>query len=269
MDIRNKMIPFWKILLQQGFIPKEKYERLVRSDKLCTDELAGFVERQIVETRQSTKEVASILKEALPDTEIVYVKAGTVSNFRQFFKEIGAFLKVREMNDLHHAKDAYLNIVVGNSYFIKFTKNAAWFIKNNPGYSYNLKRMFEFDIERNGETAWKIGNRGSIVTVKNVMQKNNILVTRKSYEAKGGLFDQQMMKKGKGQVPIKGNDDRLANIEKYGGYNKASGTYFMLVKSLDKKGREIRTIEFVPLYLKNQIEKDKESAIEYLSKERD
>ena len=264
LDIRKKMMSLWKMLLQQGFITKEKYARLVRSDELSADELAGFIERQIVETRQSTKAVAEILKEALPDTEIIYVKAGTVSNFRQTY----ALQKVREMNDLHHAKDAYLNIVVGNSYFVKFTKNAAWFIKNNPGRSYNLKRMFEFDIERNGETAWKTGNKGSIVTVKKAMQKNNILVTRKSYEAKGGLFDQQMMKKRKGQVPIKGNDDRLANIEKYGGYNKAAGTYFMLVKSLDKKGREIRTIEFVPLYLKNQIEKDKESAIEYLSKER-
>ena len=82
------------------------------------------------------------------------------------------------------------------------------------------------------------------------MQKNNILVTRKSYEVKGGLFDQQLMKKGKGQVPIKSSDARLCNIEKYGGYNKATGTYFMLVESVDKKGQKIRTIEYVPLYLK-------------------
>lgn len=264
LDIQKKMMSFWKMLLQQGFITKEKYVRLVRSDELSADELAGFIERQIVETRQSTKAVATILKEALPDTEIVYVKAGNVSNFRQTYE----LLKVREMNDLHHAKDAYLNIVVGNAYFVKFTKNAAWFIRNNPGRSYNLKRMFEFDIERSGEIAWKAGNKGSIVTVKKVMQKNNILVTRKAYEVKGGLFDQQIMKKGKGQVPIKGNDERLANIEKYGGYNKAAGTYFMLVKSLDKKGKEIRTIEFVPLYLKNQIEINHESAIQYLTQER-
>lgn len=264
LDIQKKMMSFWKMLQQQGFITKEKYVRLVRSDELSADELAGFIERQIVETRQSTKAVATILKEALPDTEIVYVKAGNVSNFRQTYE----LLKVREMNDLHHAKDAYLNIVVGNAYFVKFTKNAAWFIRNNPGRSYNLKRMFEFDIERSGEIAWKAGNKGSIVTVKKVMQKNNILVTRKAYEVKGGLFDQQIMKKGKGQVPIKGNDERLANIEKYGGYNKAATTYFMLVKSLDKKGKEIRTIEFVPLYLKNQIEINHESAIQYLAQER-
>ena len=76
------------------------------------------------------------------------------------------------------------------------------------------------------------------------------------------------MKKGKGQVPIKGRDERLNDINKYGGYNKATGAYFMLVKSKDKKDNEIRTIEFVPLYLKNQIEKSDDVAIEYLKSER-
>ena len=71
----------------------------------------------------------------MPDTEIVYVKARSVSKFRQDYD----FVKVRDMNDLHHAKDAYLNIVVGNAYYVKFTKNAVWFIKENPGRSYNLE----------------------------------------------------------------------------------------------------------------------------------
>ena len=90
------------------------------------------------------------------------------------------------MNDLHHAKDAYLNIVVGNTYFVKFTKNAAWFIRENPGRTYNLEKMFEHDISRNGEVAWKAGNQGSIVMVRKMMSKNNILVTRRAYEVKGG-----------------------------------------------------------------------------------
>lgn len=263
-DIRKKMSPFWKTLLDGGFISREKYARLVRNEELNANELAGFIERQIVETRQSTKAVANVLKVALPDTEIIYVKAGTVARFRQDFD----LIKVREINDLHHAKDAYMNVVVGNAYYVKFTKNAAWFIKNNPGRSYSLKKLFDYDIERNGETAWKAGAQGSIITVKKYIQKNNILVTRKSYEVKGGLFDQQIMKKGKGQVPIKSSDARLCNIEKYGGYNKATGTYFMLVESVDKKGKKIRTIEYVPLYLKTQIEEKEESAVEYLCKER-
>lgn len=98
-------------MLDGNFITKEKYERLVRKTELTSDELAGFIERQIVETRQSTKVVADLLKKAMPESEIVYVKARSVSKFRQDYD----FVKVRDMNDLHHAKDAYLNIVVGNA----------------------------------------------------------------------------------------------------------------------------------------------------------
>lgn len=265
-NIRRKRKVFWKSLLDGGFISKEKYERLVRNTELSPEELAGFIERQIVETRQSTKAVAEILKQVFPESEIVYVKAGTVSRFRKDFE----LLKVREVNDLHHAKDAYLNIVVGNSYYVKFTKNAALYVKENPGRTFNLKKMFisKWDIERNGEVAWKAGGKGTIVTVKQTMNKNNILVTRQVHEAKGGLFDQQIMKKGKGQIAIKKSDERLASIEKYGGYNKAAGAYFMLVESKDKKDKTIRTMEFIPLYLKNKIESEESIALNYLEKDR-
>lgn len=260
-EIRNSRKSFWKSLLDGGFISKEKYNRLTRSKGFEPYELAGFIERQLVETRQGTKAAASILKQILPDTEIVYVKAKIVSQFRQEFK----LIKVREMNDLHHAKDAYLNVVVGNVYFTKFTKNAVWFIKSNPERSYNLKRMFTSkDVISNGETAWKAGDNGTIITVKKIMAKNNILVTRRAYEAKGGLFKQQLLKKGKGQVPVKGSDERLKSIEKYGGYDKAKGTYFMLVESEDKKGNKMRTIEFVPLYLCEKISVSEKAMLDYL-----
>lgn len=263
--IRSARKPFWKSLLDGGFITKEKYQRLTRATKFDDSELAGFIARQLVETRQGTKAVASILKQVLPETEIVYTKAKITSQFRQDF----GFIKVRELNDLHHAKDAYLNIVVGNTYFTKFTKSAAWFIKKYPGRSYNLKKMFvSEDILRNGEIAWRAGEKGTICTVRKVMNKNNILVTRRSYQQKGGLFDQQLMKKGKGQVPIKGNDERLCAIEKYGGYNKATGTYFVLVESEDKKGKKIRTIEYIPLYLCQQLESSEEEMKQYLRTER-
>lgn len=265
-DIRKNMQPFWKSLLEGGFISKKKYERLIRATEFEPAELAGFIERQIVETRQSTKAVASILKQVLPDTEIVYVKAKTVSQFRQDFD----LFKVREMNDLHHAKDAYLNIVVGNAYFTKFTKSASWYVNNNPGRSYNLKKMFTsgYNIERGGEIAWVSGETGTIRTVKRIMHKNNILVTRRAYQVKGQLFDQQLMKKGKGQVPVKSSDERLCDLGKYGGYNKATGTYFMLVESEDKKGNKVRTIEYVPLYLKELAERNEGVIIEYLKEKR-
>ena len=196
------------------------------------------------------------MEEAYPDAEIVYAKARAVSEFRHKFDMI----KVREVNDFHHAKDAYLNIVVGNTYYVKFTKDAAWFVRNNPGRTYNLKKMFENEtVKRGNETAWIPGDNGTICTVKKWMRKNNILFTRRAYEVKGGLFDQNILKKGKGQIPIKGGaDERLQSIEKYGAYNKASGAYFMLVESDGKKGERKRTIEFVPVYLAKSLEESVE-----------
>lgn len=255
----------WSTLLKKGLISKEKYKRLTRTEPFGEDELAGFIARQLVETRQSTKAVAHLLEEAYPDAEIVYAKARAVSEFRHKFDMI----KVREVNDFHHAKDAYLNIVVGNTYYVKFTKDAAWFVRNNPGRTYNLKKMFENEtVKRGNETAWIPGDNGTICTVKKWMRKNNVLFTRRAYEVKGGLFDQNILKKGKGQIPIKGGaDERLQSIEKYGAYNKASGAYFMLVESDGKKGERKRTIEFVPVFLAKSLEKSVELRRRYCEEE--
>lgn len=261
-EYMDKSKTLWDMLKKKDLISKEKYHRLTRRDGFSENELSGFIARQLVETRQSTKAVTQLLTRAYPESEIVYAKANAVSEFRHKFK----FTKVRSINDYHHAKDAYLNIVVGNTYYVKFTKDAAWFVRNNPGRTYNLKKMFEQGtVSRGGETAWVSGDNGTIVTVNKVMRKNNILFTRKAYEVRGGLFDQQIMKKGKGQIPIKNNsgDDRLRATEKYGAYNKASGAYFMLVESEDKRGNKIRTLEFVPVYLAKELEKSENAAIRY------
>lgn len=261
-DIREKMRPFWHMLTEGGFISKEKYKRLTRGTRFEPSELSGFIARQLVETRQSTKAVASVLKQIFPETKIVYAKAKAASRFRQDFD----LIKVREMNDLHHAKDAYINIVVGNVYYTKFTNDAWWYVKEYPKRSYNLKRMFtsDQDVSRDGEVAWRAGNAGTIATVKRVMGKNNILVTRRSYQAKGGLFDQQPLKRGKGQVPLKGSDERLENVNKYGGYGQATRTHFMLVESEGQKGLKKRSVESIPLYLCDHFEKDEELVKQYL-----
>lgn len=266
LDYVNNAKDLWQTLLQKKLITKEKYHRLTRREGFDDNELAGFIARQLVETRQSTKAVTQLLKKAYPETEIVYAKAAAVSSFRQKFD----FIKVRDINDYHHAKDAYLNIVVGNTYFVKFTKNAAWFVKNNPGRTYNLKKMFEQEtVKNNNETAWISGEAGTIRTVKKWMKKNNILFTRRAYEGTGELFDQQILKKGKGQVPIKNtaSDTRLASIEKYGAYNKASGAYFILVQSEDKKGNLIWSMKHVPIYLAKNLESSPENMLQYCEKE--
>jgi len=256
IEIRKKQHNFWKMLKEKKLISDEKYNRLTRNTPLTNEELSDFINRQIVETRQSTKAVASILSMILPNSKIVYVKAKAVSDFRHDY----GIPKVRELNDLHHAKDAYLNIVVGNVYNTKFTNNPMVFLKDKDN-KYNLNRMYDFDVVRNNNVAWIKGRNGTIKTVRKYMNKNNIQVTKYAAPVKGGLFDQLLLRKGKGQVPIKESDKRLS-IEKYGGYNKATGSYFMLVDSDGKKGRK-RTLEFVPLYMAKRLEESLNAKLNY------
>lgn len=256
-QIREKMTLHWKALLDKGLINKKKYERLVRNYPLSDEELSQFISRQLVETRQSTKAVANILEQLYPrpDTEIVYVKAALASEFRHQYD----MLKCREVNDLHHAKDAYLNIVVGNAYNVKFTHNKANFIKglqnNDKAYTVKLDSMLKHNIDG----AWIADNNESLNIVKSTMNKNNIRYTRYAFEKKGGLFKVTILKKGNGQASIKKNDKRNS-IEKYGGYNQVSSTYFSCVEH-GKDNKRMISMFSVNLYDKNKYE---ENPIAYL-----
>ena len=234
----------WKMLRDKELITKEKYERLVRREPLSDEELAGFIGRQLVETRQTTKVVTQILEQTIPDAKIVYSKANNVTEFRKY----NGFIKSRSVNDYHHAKDAYLNIVVGNVYYTKFTDNPLRYIRDGKAAEYSLNKVFDFDVSRGETKAWVKGETGTISTVRKYMRKNNILFTRYATEKRGGFYDQMMLKRGSGQlVPIKGKDMRY-DTNNYGGYNKPGINYFMLVESDGKKGRK-RTLEGVPVYL--------------------
>lgn len=255
----DKTTALWSRLYKMGLIGKIKYSRLIRTEGFSEEELAGFINRQLVETRQSTKAIAQSLQTlySADNTEVVFVKAGNVSSFRKENK----FIKLREINDYHHAKDAYLNIVVGNVYNTKFTKNPAIFIKE-PSYKYSLNKMFDFDVKRGGVVAWEKGETGSIATVKRTLLSNRILFTRYAFENSGEFYKQMPLKKGHGQIPLKSEDARFSNIDRYGGYNSDSSAYYMLVEH-NKKGKRIRSIEYVPVRYAKRISLDKDLLMQY------
>lgn len=259
-NVQKERFGFWKELLDGKFITLEKFHRLTRKTEFSEEELAGFINRQIVETGQATKYVAQILGELLPETEIVYVKAGNVSEFRRKMD----ILKARSLNDFHHAHDAYLNIVVGNTYHTKFTKNPINFIKEYKGKreKYHMDKMFQYDVCRNGETAWKAGESGTIIVVKRMIKKNTPLVTRRTYEAHGGFADQTIYSAKEVEngntnsyIPVKIQDERIRDVTKYGGFGSVSGAYYFLVEH-EKKKKKVRTLEQMPIYLKDKVEKD-------------
>ena len=245
--IRENMSGMWKKLLDGGLITEEKYRRLTRKTGFTDDEAWGFINRQMVETRQSTKAVATLLKEYYPDTEIVYVKAGLVSEFRHEKKLWKAILpeeerylddsqiepwktelwKSRTVNDLHHAKDAYMNIVAGNVYHEKCTKQ--WYLLNKDNYSINLTSLYSLTpYTAGGRKIWDGVN--SLETVWKTVHKNAVHYTIYPFSRKGGLFDQNPLKKNADLTPLKNNGEIYLDPEKYGGYNKPTATFFVLVK---------------------------------------
>lgn len=249
LAIRTKQRDFWRSLKDSGLISDKKYQRLIRNEELTYDELSGFIARQIVETSQATKAVAELLKKRY-ESNIIYVKAGLVSDFRKN----NNFVKCRDINDFHHAKDAYLNIVVGNAYYTKYTNK--YFINRLQSGTASVNAIFNYNIDG----AWTADNVKSLTIVKNTMAKNNIRFTRYSSKQTGGLFDQTIYKKGNGQVSQKGSGP-LSDINKYGGFNKAKSTYFSFVEYIDQKGKTYRSFEPIDLYIEKEYKNDPEGFI--------
>lgn len=290
-NIQNAQNPFWDKLLKDAFITREKHKRLTATHELTDEQLAGFIMRQLVETRQGAKTLANILETSFGQGKVCYVKAGLVTDFRNDFKNIlkiadnvplgqetddenkyYPLLKSRLVNNFHHAQDAYLNIVVGNAYHTKFTANPANFIKEfrkNPKKNhYHMHKVFYFDVKRNGKAAWIArGEDASVNIIKKMVDKNSPLITRMSYEQHGELFDATRCKAKSVNdlyIQLKESDSRLRK-EKYGGYTSVTGAYYFLVEH-ESKGEKVRTLEVMPLYLKDKIG-DNELALEKYCKE--
>lgn len=255
-DIRDKMSSIWKHYRKEGLISEEKYNRLTRKTPFTDEEKQGFVNRQLVETRQSTKAVAEILKTMFPETEVVYVKAGLASEFRHAF----GIIKSRQINDLHHAKDAYLNVVCGNVYHSTFTKK---FFRNNPKYSIKTETVYKRKIEVDGKPIWN--GQESLSFVIKMLEKNNIHYTRYAFCRKGGFFDQMPVTAKEGLVSRKKN----LPSEKYGGYNKPTASYFIMAKYTEKVKKEKQDIMIVPVELMvgEKVLNDKNFAVGYIQQQ--
>ncbi len=237
-DVQMKMRSFWDELLGKGYITTEKHSRLIRTEGFSDDELDRFISRQLVETSQSVKAVIEVMRRLFgDDADIVYVKGGLVSEFRQEY----GFIKCRSVNDYHHAKDAYLNIIVGNVYDTKFTKNPLNFLRTNE--KYNLGKMYAKEVSRNGTSAWIPGETGTISTVRKFMRRDNILFTKYQYIARGALFDDN---------PLRAKDslfDRKTDLPscKYGGFDNPKGACYSLVE-YTQKNKRIRSLEVLHIH---------------------
>lgn len=262
-------------------MPSEKYSRLIRSENnpLKEEEIAGFINRQLVMTSMSVKATCEALKALYPQTEIVYSKASLVSDFRNVFD----IIKVRDLNNYHHAHDAYLNIVVGNVYSETFSSRVTkkWFEehtdeeskKTNAENFFNHnhygrdRRTLIYDAGVKAEDEREFRTGGTIDLVRETIEKRVPMTSTMMFEKGGALFNATIYGRNdiKAAIPLKQKGE-LSDVSKYGGYSGSSSPFFSLVKS--KKGKKYQySLEGIPAVILSTFDDENEAISHYLENE--
>ena len=286
LEVVEKMKTFWQQLLDSKLISYRKFNNLTKAERGGLDERdkVGFIKRQLVETRQITKHVAQILdarfntevnekNQKIRSVKIITLKSNLVSNFRKEFR----LYKVREINDYHHAHDAYLNAVVAKAILKKYPKLEPEFVYGDY-QKYDLKRYISRtkdskEVEKATEKYFFYSNLlnffkeevhyadGTIVkrenieyskdtgeiawnkekdfaTIKKVLAYPQVNIVKKREVQTGGFSKESILPKGNSDKLIpRKTKDILWDTTKYGGFDSPVIAYSILLIADIEKGK--------------------------------
>ena len=286
LEVVQKRKAFWQQLLDSKLISERKFNNLTKAERGGLDERdkVGFIKRQLVETRQITKHVAQILdarfntevnekNQKIRTVKIITLKSNLVSNFRKEFR----LYKVREINDYHHAHDAYLNAVVAKAILKKYPKLEPEFVygdyqkydlkryisrfkdpkeveKATEKYFFysNLLNFFKEEVHYADGTTVKRENieyskdTGEIAwnkekdfaTIKKVLSLPQVNIVKKREEQTGGFSKESILPKGNSDKLIpRKTKDILWDTTKYGGFDSPVIAYSILLIADIEKGK--------------------------------
>ncbi|MDB8859018.1 type II CRISPR RNA-guided endonuclease Cas9 [Pediococcus acidilactici] len=267
----KKMSSFWRRLLDNGMISKRKYNNLITDpDNISKYAQKGFINRQLVETSQVIKLTANILNGIYDkDTEIIEVPAKMNSQMRKMFD----LVKVREVNDYHHAFDAYLTIFIGNYLYKCYPKLRPYFVYGKfKKFSDNedievgdgrfnflnrIERLKNVTDPETGEILWSnVAPNETIKRIKKVYNYKFMIVSREITTRRAELFNQTVYPKNyRGKlIPIK--EDRPTDL--YGGYSGNTDAYLAIVALEDKKKGKYFKVVGIPTRAAAKLEKLKQ-----------
>ena len=259
-SIIDKRTPYWKMLLDNGLITQTKFYRLIKRKMLETDsEKIEFVNRQLVETRQITKYVTNLIKNHYENTEVYAIRAGVASEIRSKY---GLF-KNRNVNDYHHAHDAYLLCVIGNI----IEKNLKY--KDEYLFGEYVKKYFkeneEKDTTKNGYGALVglISKHINPQKIKKVLAYKDCYLSRMLEEGTGEFYNQTLCKKRHGLIRKKDN----LPTEIYGGYTNTNKAYMSIYSYKDKKGKLRCKLIGIPIKISTDIKNKKTTLEKYIQDE--
>lgn len=276
-DIRDKMYRFWKLLFDHELISPKKFYSLIKTEYTERDE-ERFINRQLVETRQITKNVTQIIEDHYSTTKVAAIRA----NLSHEFRVKNHIYKNRDINDYHHAHDAYIVALIGgfmrdrypnmhdskavySEYMKMFRKNKNDQKKWKDGFVIN---SMNYPYEVDGKLIW---NPDLINEIKKCFYYKDCYCTTKLDQKSGQMFNLTVLPndahsaKGTTEAVIPVNKNRK-DVNKYGGF---SGLQYVIaaIEGTKKKGKKlvkVRKLSGIPLYLKQA---DIKEQIEYVEKE--
>lgn len=241
-EIRNNMLDKWREYRTRKLISEEKYNRLIRTKELNADEINSFINRQINVVNYSNIQIKRIFEIKYPETKIIFSKASFPSLLRKEYE----IAKMRDLNDAHHAVDAYLNIVCGNilttlynDIFYMFKEKK----EDHKNISFNMEKRLINYIDKNNLKD----------KIKTSCLRHDALITYKPDYDSGKFYKETIFKKSgdkeTGLIPLH-TKGPMSDTKKYGGYSSFSQSYIIVVE-YKLKNKTVKKLCRVPtLYLK-------------------
>lgn len=251
ISIRNnpEVQKIWKFLHSKKIFSDKKYNNLIRATEITDDELKTFINAQLNVINHSNKVLRDILAIKYPSTQLIFSKAQYPSLIRQRLE----IPKLRDLNDTHHAIDAYLNIITGTLLKNRFGDMAL--LKKRATMSEEEQRS-TFNMDGYLTNCVLKGKSSQKTTLGEMIysnaQRHDILLTyRKAYQD-SEFYKMTILGAGISGTPIPihtDNGNPLLNTVKYGSYEGMVPEYH-LIATIETKRKNKTSISriFVPVY---------------------
>lgn len=256
-SIINRQETWWKQLYNSGLIDDKKYYNLIRRKLFETDnDKVKFISRQLVETRQSIKNITNLLIKQYINTNVFAIRAELTSCFRKNFE----VYKNRNVNDYHHAQDAFIISIIGNIIDNKLK------YKDEYQYTEYVKKYIK-NSEKDNKT-WiimkMISNNINLSSVRKMLNYKDCYITHKLEEQTGAFYNQTLYgpndSKVKSVIPLKENME----VKKYGGYSGENKAYFIICSYIDKDGKLQAELIGIPIKIAYDIKNRKITLHSYI-----
>lgn len=276
-SIRNSQRPWWNYLRQKGFMGEKKFKNLTRS-VVSDEDKQRFIARQLVETGQMVQCVTELFKRYYPDVHVSGIKAGLSSELREQY----GLYKIRELNDMHHAYDAFLAATMGNFVerfmpWLDSESSAAIRVrkaqKANKGDDNKVDLSSKHGMilakfsqdQEDPDTGEIIHNaQQGICYLKAVWGYHDGHVVFLKRQKSGKITEASRYRAGhaSAKLPLK----KGMPCQRYGGFDSIKPAYIAAI-SYQKGKKRVGELVNVPIYLAEAIEQNPKVLVDYLEKD--